>query len=251
MKNKLIFLFLTLSVLFCSPFASAAILQGTIYNEKLDVEKDVLVTINTTPAQKYVAKDGTYAFDLSPGSYVVTLKKGELETTEKVDIVSEGTFIFDIFLLPDFSTEDELWQDLDEDLLEGTGSESIKSPTPMEPWRYVVGGVIVLFLVWRVLRMRKKYGPLRKFRRQVKEEQAKTIQQHKEEIAAEPGYLEETLEIIKKHDGRITQKALRREMLHLSEAKVSLIVTELEHKGKIEKMKKGRGNVIFLKENYE
>ena len=247
MKNKLIFLFLTVSVLLSSPFASAAILQGTVYNDRLDVEKDVLVTINTVPEQKYVAKEGTYAFDLSPGSYVVTIKKGALETTENVNIISEGTFIVDLFLLPDFSTEDELWQDLDEDLLEGTGSEGTESPAPMEPWRYVVGGVIILYLVWRVLRMRKKYGSLRKFRKQVKEEQAKTIEQHKEEIAAEPGYLEETLEIIKKHDGRITQKALRREMLHLSEAKVSLIVTELEHKGKIEKMKKGRGNVIFLK----
>ena len=123
MKNKLIFLFLTVSVLLSSPFASAAILQGTVYNDRLDVEKDVLVTINTVPEQKYVAKEGTYAFDLSPGSYLVTIKKGALETTENVNIINEGTFIVDLFLLPDFSTEDELWQDLDEDLLEGTGSE--------------------------------------------------------------------------------------------------------------------------------
>ena len=36
-------------------------------------------------------------------------------------------------------------------------------------------------------------------------------------------------------------------MLDLSEAKISLILTELEHKGQIEKVKKGRGNVIILK----
>ncbi len=36
-------------------------------------------------------------------------------------------------------------------------------------------------------------------------------------------------------------------MLDLSEAKISLILTELEHKGKVEKIKKGRGNVILLK----
>ena len=42
-------------------------------------------------------------------------------------------------------------------------------------------------------------------------------------------------------------KELRKEMLYLSEAKVSLIVTELEHKGLVEKIKKGRGNVLILK----
>ena len=36
-------------------------------------------------------------------------------------------------------------------------------------------------------------------------------------------------------------------MLDISESKVSLILTELEHKGKIERVKKGRGNVILLK----
>src|SRR3989344_2647515 len=58
---------------------------------------------------------------------------------------------------------------------------------------------------------------------------------------------EESSRKTKKHDGRINQKELRKEMLYLSEAKVSLIVTELEHKGMIEKIKKGRGNVLILK----
>ena len=36
--------------------------------------------------------------------------------------------------------------------------------------------------------------------------------------------------------------------MELSESKVSLILTELEHTGIIEKVKRGRGNVILLKE---
>ena len=55
------------------------------------------------------------------------------------------------------------------------------------------------------------------------------------------------LAIIKRHGGRATQKELRRE-LPLSEAKISLLLTELEHRKKIEKIKKGRGNVVVLKE---
>ena len=58
---------------------------------------------------------------------------------------------------------------------------------------------------------------------------------------------EKVLEIMANNDGRISQKELRKELLPLSEAKVSLIITELEHLGKIEKIKKGRGNVLILR----
>ena len=74
-----------------------------------------------------------------------------------------------------------------------------------------------------------------------------SAKQLKEELASEPSYLDETIEIIKKHGGRIYQKELRKELMHLSESKVSLILTELEHNDRIEKIKKGRGNAIILK----
>ena len=57
---------------------------------------------------------------------------------------------------------------------------------------------------------------------------------------------EDFLEIIKKEGGRTTQKDIRKE-IPLSEAKTSLMIAELEHKGIIEKIKKGRGNIIILK----
>jgi uncharacterized membrane protein len=61
---------------------------------------------------------------------------------------------------------------------------------------------------------------------------------------------ERVLEIIKKHGGRTTQKDIRKE-LPLSEGKISLMITELEHQGKIEKIKKGRGNIIIMKKPEE
>jgi uncharacterized membrane protein len=51
--------------------------------------------------------------------------------------------------------------------------------------------------------------------------------------------------MIKEHK-RITQKEIRKEV-PLSEAKISLIISEMEHRGIIEKIKKGRGNIIVLK----
>ena len=64
----------------------------------------------------------------------------------------------------------------------------------------------------------------------------------------EPSYVEKALEIIKSHGGRITQKSCAKNCYISQEAKVSLIVTELEHKELVEKIKKVRGNVILLKE---
>jgi uncharacterized membrane protein len=55
----------------------------------------------------------------------------------------------------------------------------------------------------------------------------------------------QVLSIIEKNDGRISQLDLRK-MLPYSEAKVSLIVSDLESRGLVKKIKKGRGNVLIL-----
>ena len=238
--NKIIVAIIFLGL--CSLIVNSATLKGTIYNEKLVVENNVLVEIDTVPVQKYLAADGSYSFELSSGTYILIAQKNEIVVEEEVKVIEEGEYVFDLFLLPDFVDEDELWQDTEEQLF--TEEELA---TENRTWAYFVLGAIILFALWRIYLARKKYGSLWKFRKHHQIEAKKTIEQHKEEIAQEPGYLDEVLEVIKKHDGRISQLELRREMLHLSEAKTSLIVTELEHKGKVEKIKKGRGNVIILK----
>lgn len=55
----------------------------------------------------------------------------------------------------------------------------------------------------------------------------------------------EVLAIMEKNGGRITQLDLRK-ALPYSEAKVSLIVSDLESRGLVKKIKKGRGNVLIL-----
>lgn len=232
-------LILLISFLLSLTLVSATTLQGTIYSTNLEPETDVLIQINTLPEQRLLARTGTYQFEVSPGTYTLTAQKEDLTITEDVTISTEGTFVYDLFLLPDFADEEDLWADTEEELIE-------EEPSFIR-WQYIVAGLILLFLLYRFYRARKKYGPLWKFRRKIKEEAAKPLEQHKEELAQEPGYIEKALEIIKKHDGRISQKELRKEMLYLSEAKISLILTELEHKGRIEKIKKGRGNVVVLK----
>ncbi|MDP3734520.1 MAG: hypothetical protein Q8R37_04790 [Nanoarchaeota archaeon] len=223
-----------------STLAEAATIKGSVYNTQLELEKDVLVEINTIPLQKVLATDGRYSFELSPGTYTLTARKGLIEISEEVTIIKEGIFTLDIFLLPGFSDEDQLWQDTD------TAFFDEDDETPR--WAYWVTAVVIILLLFRIFRARHKYGSLRKFRHEARKEQRKTIDEIKADIANEPGYTEKVLEIMATNDGRISQKELRKELLPLSEAKVSLIITELEHLGKIEKIKKGRGNVLILKQ---
>ncbi|MBS3139539.1 hypothetical protein J4479_00905 [Candidatus Woesearchaeota archaeon] len=215
------------------PLAQAATLQGSIYNSDLELEQDVFLELSTTPAQKLLSKDGTYSFELPNGEYTLTARKGFNDVTEQITIAAGGIFTLDLFLLPDLTEESEL--------LEDTKTELVEELTEKTPWwSWLITGILILILLLRFMKFRKKYGSLRQFRAKAQEESAKTVENN-------PQYLEQALEIVRKHDGRIHQKTLRQELLHLSEAKVSLIVAELEHKGLIEKFKKGRGNIIVLK----
>ncbi|WP_440948835.1 helix-turn-helix transcriptional regulator [Methanosarcina sp. T3] len=57
--------------------------------------------------------------------------------------------------------------------------------------------------------------------------------------------LREVLDIIRGHKGRITQKDLR-SRLEYSEVKVSLMLSELEKRGMIQKLRNGRENIVVL-----
>jgi uncharacterized membrane protein len=61
-----------------------------------------------------------------------------------------------------------------------------------------------------------------------------------------PSDLQNVMEIIRDQNGRIAQKDLRI-ILRCSDAKVSLMLVDLERRELIEKFKRGRGNVIILR----
>ncbi len=63
-----------------------------------------------------------------------------------------------------------------------------------------------------------------------------------------PADLQEILDILASQGGRMTQKDMRKRLKY-SEGKVSLMLLDLEKRGKIQKFKKGRGNVLFLVES--
>jgi uncharacterized membrane protein len=201
-------------LLLCITFTSAATLHGTIYNLDFEVIEDVIVEIDSQPKQNMVASDGTYSFDLNPGDYNLIANYyigSELiaSTIEEVSIIEEGDYVLDLILFPNF--EEELVEDFDFDFEVDSANW----------WSWIIIILAVLVVLGFLLKKKPKKLTLEK-------DEAKDV-----------------LDFIKKEGGRTTQKDIRKN-LGLSEAKASLIVTELEHDKKVRRIKKGRGNIIIL-----
>lgn len=60
-----------------------------------------------------------------------------------------------------------------------------------------------------------------------------------------PDDLQAMVRVLEQEGGRLTQKELRKRLGH-SEAKVSLMVADLENRGLARKFKVGRGNIVVL-----
>jgi uncharacterized membrane protein len=206
-------------------FASAATISGTIYDLNLNRAKNVLVQINTVPSQRFLAINGTYSFIVAPGTYTLSAVQANNNATEYMDVQkivvnSEGSFVDDLFLFPSTEEEEELFNSTDFDF---SGTELPAQGRISYVFYIVAIMAIVALAILLSFAFRKKTSPQK-----------------------EDGDVETIISIIKKQGGRTTQKEIRKEMPH-SEAKVSLMIAELESKGVIEKIKKGRGNIIILK----
>lgn len=213
-----------------SCFASAAIVQGSVYNLNLDKMSDVVVTIDTQPKQLFVVKNGSYSFNVPQGDYVVrAVYKGAnvLSDEENISVRAEGSYVLDLIIFPSFEVEEGLLQGTDLSI-----DDSYFKKTSVWPWVIGLGLFIFLaviaFIFFRSARVKKQH----------KAGQNTAVQEKNE--------LDQLLDFIRKQGGRVTQKDIRKQFPS-SEAKISLIITELEHKGKIEKIKKGRGNIIMIK----
>jgi len=218
-------LILFLMLLLFPSLVYAATIYGTIYDFSLDKAKDVRVEIDTEPRQFYISKNGSYTFNVPNGNYKVAATQYignflKASTSENITISDSGTYVLDLILFPSLE-EDELEDDID-----------IINPYPERELNLTLLLVFILFLIiiFFIFYTRSKR------RLSGKEDKEKY----------EDVDLEKIIKIIKQEGGRTTQKEIRKE-IPLSEAKISLMITELEHKGIVEKIKKGRGNIIILK----
>lgn len=262
--NPFIVIFAALILTLLAGTAFAATLHGSIYDIELNELNGVVVEVDSSPSQRYVSKDGAYSFELNPGEYILTARYSSgydsLITSEKVSITAEGDFVFDLFLFPGLDTENSEYLseenvfDVPAEIVDDVGVVSGLTIAII----VVVFIIILLIIYYAVGNYKKKVeeqeleeverlkGPAK----QLMKDQMDYADSHKKELKSKYADMDHDLhkviEIIKNEGGRTTQKELRKN-IPLSEAKISLMVSELEHKGVVSKVKKGRGNIIILK----
>lgn len=246
----LVLLFLVLAI----GFAEAATLKGHVYNRNLTKLNDVVVVVNSNPPQRYIVKDSMYEFQLPTGNYRISARTFSDDANifgsdDDFTVNREGVFVFDLVLEP-----------LDEDALNQT------LPPPDQP-KYWFGldrnmfifvdilfGIIIISLLFFIIRFyRKKIklleGKSKKAEEEVAEakEKVKEAKEVKVETDIENEFDENTqkMYLLVKKEKQITQKDVRKQF-DLSEAKISLILTDLQNLGIIKRIKKGRGNVIIF-----
>jgi len=241
----------------CAPSASAAVVHGTTYEwSTFEALENTIVLVNSTPPQKLVASSGSYTFDLPEGSYAIRAEyyRGNLLeycAEEEITIVGDGDFVLDLLMFPPIE-EAYLYEDINfsEDLFDY--EELHEDEEDSMVLLYATGILSVLAIVSALFLWKRGKKGARKDGTDGKEDYGyEPVKPEPEELepvdagSAIPSDLQEVLSIIRGHEGRITQKDLRLR-LNCSEAKASLMVTDLEDRGLVRKMKKGRGNVIIL-----
>ena len=249
--------------------ASGAVVHGTTYEwSTFDVLENTIVEVDSTPPQFMVAPFGSYSFDLPEGTYTIRAayyQENLLEyyAEENITIVGNGDFVLDLLMFPPIE-EEFLYEDINfsKDLYDYEEPDKIVSDedSRVSPVSTVVIALLFIliagfaFLLW----WKSKSGadgtkgedaryeppePDSEFEEDGLERSAESGWSGESEI---PSDLQEVLSVIRDGGGRISQKELRARLKY-SEAKVSLMITDLEDRGLVKKVKKGRGNVIILK----
>ena len=206
---------LLILILLITPSVSATIIQGKVYDIELNRLNNVVIEIDTIPQQRVISQGGEYFFNAPIGDYTITARAiiDDIiySTNEDISIIDDGEYIIDLFLFPELENIKDINVDVDNKKDRNLFIYLILS----------IGVILVTFILFKKIKNRKI-----------------TNQEIDED-------LNNIYNIIKK-EKRITQKELRKDSI-LSEAKISLIITQLEKENKIQKIKKGRINIIILK----
>jgi len=222
----------------------AATLHGKIYGPDLLLVKNAVVEINSVPKQNMVSSDGIYSFVLPQGSYVIeafyTNQGVLLYDSENISVPNEGDFNLDLILFETTDIEDIDFDESEIKMIE----ELLKEKSKINYWMMAgitLAIVIIIAVSYFIYKSRKKKKPTKRARRKFRAREIKT-----EEKPIGDEVMSKTLAILKR-EKRVVQKDIRKE-LGVSEAKVSLVIAELEAQGKVQKIKRGRGNIIIYKD---
>ncbi len=250
-------LFFSTLIMLLPLLAAPAVVYGNVYEwSTLERLSKAIVSVNTSPKQVRVAENGSYSFQLPSGSYeiIAEYRLGNetiYRATENITVSGEGGYALDLLLFP---TEEFFPETLVEIPELNISPGALQEPAPGIEWYWLAVGIIIVALVipagiWVFLRRKKpvpepigfKY-PHEPLQAPLQVSVKKVEELPKPELTPEQ---KEVLEKIREVGGSMGQKDLRR-ALRVSEAKASMLVSELEEKSFVRKIKKGRGNLIKL-----
>ncbi len=220
--------------------AATIVVQGTVYDAQLQPLAAVIF-VNTTPEQVMVASNGSYRVQVLPGTYALRAVSAENMTLEQViDASHDGVYTVDFVLT------------------QANQQNSSASPLPViDPRKdpmvslYGIIGIIALALAAAA-----GYAWWKKHHEEHKpptsdEHTSGPGETHFDSASGLSPNLPEEEEILReltRAGGILTQKELRHRLSSWSEARVSMLLTSLENQGKVQKIKKGRGNIVRLKQ---
>lgn len=253
---------LALLILFSS--ASAAEIHGKVYEWfSLDELDNVVIDVNSVPGQRVVSKDGSYGFELALGDYLLHaeyFEDGERKyvSDEIVRIVEDGSFIVDIIMFPPEIDVNSLEQpDVDVDVSgEAAGRIELDWVVPIAAVIVIIIAALFLIVPKRGKQKAQRWESAEKHGEEREAGGGGSGKKPAEQTQAEKSagldkYAREVVEVLGRSGNRLTQKELREKITGIGEAKISLIVSELEEMGIVKKIKRGRGNIIVLKEGKE
>lgn len=255
--------FVFLAALSMQSHVYAAEIHGSLYDwQSFDKIKNAIVEINTTPEQRFVAVNGDYYFYVPEGSYAIVARYYknnllELYGRENIEVTSEGDFILDIILFPP-AFEENLADEEILNLTEEAGKigieENLFSGLELEKsgqsQRAGIDFYRLFFMIVPIIILAMLLALFYSLRIQRKAEERLRKEEIAESFEAIDSELKKVIEILNNAGGRATQKEIRLK-LNCSDAKLSLMLAELEDMGIIRKIKKGRGNIIILRRENE
>jgi uncharacterized membrane protein len=226
------------------PLASAATIHGTVFDISLE-QVPARVSI-FEPNQQIITENGDFQFEVEKGTYRIIAEQLEFgkviaSTEEEITLSSTGKFRLDLILLPSFEQEEDL-------MASALTPEDNQNQTHINlPLVLIstIGSIIIILLIFIILKLKKQKKEVETGDK--KEKPEKQIVPKAAKDPTLPKDLQHIINFLSKQDGRATQKEIRKQF-PLSEAKISLMVTDLESRNLVKKVKKGRGNIIILEQ---
>jgi uncharacterized membrane protein len=258
--------------------ATAARITGTAYTADLQIARYTMLTIDSQPEQRIILDTGTYDVTLGNGTYTfsasITTDGTQLQDSVVVVATDDGTYTYDLILFPaeggeqeEMTTDDltipELTtqeSDAQDASPQDTGSDTTTSAQASVQTSVVVATLLIIALVIAAITLGKRrwWERGQTQRAEQQEKPTRTGAQHPQTSTASPTAskamqndelpddLAALVAAIRREGGRTTQKELRKHVA-CSEAKLSMMLTELESRGLVRKIKKGRANVVALR----